>query len=85
MTYRAPLIDPDRLIRHDLGSLLTDAQWAKLALWSYQQGQDVRTILSDWRPIAEQVGETNQIRLTGGPLPHCGLVGSLEPDGSCHA
>lgn len=71
-------IDPTAL------DLLTDAQLARLALWSIQLGQSVRDLLAFARFMAEQESETlPTVRLIG-KLPHCGLYGCLASDGSCH-
>ena len=81
--YRSPLLR-DNQIDSEIFPLLTDSQVAKLAVWSIQTGKTVSDILADSRFMAEQVrDDSHQLRLVG-TLPHCGLFGSLEPDGSTH-
>lgn len=81
--YRFPLLR-DNQIDSEIFSLLTDSQVARFTLWSIQTGKPVTEILTDSLFMAEQVrDDSKQVRLVG-TLPHCGLYGSLEPDGSCH-
>jgi hypothetical protein len=80
--YRSPLLR-DGQVDSDLFPLLTDSQVARLAIWSIQTGKPVPEILAESRFMAEQVSaDSHQLRLVG-TLPHCGLFGSLEPDGTC--
>ena len=72
----------------DLGDrylLLTDAQLARIAEWSYIKEKDVRTLLREaefiFKPYGD--GDGGEIMLEG-VLPHCGLYGALLPDGSTH-
>ena len=84
MTYRAALIDPaSNEILHEHGNLLTDAQWAKFAHWSWQQQKSVHELITEMRPMIEQVGDSERVNITG-KLPHCGLFGCIDPDGRCH-
>jgi hypothetical protein len=79
--YRSPLLRGDQ-IDSEIFPLLTDSQVAKLAVWSIQTGKPVPDILAESRFMAEQIrNDSHQLRLVG-TLPHCGLYGSLEPDGS---
>jgi hypothetical protein len=79
--YRSPLLR-DGKVDSEIFPLLTDSQVAKLAIWSIQTGKPVPEILAESRFMAEQVHpDSHQLRLVG-TLPHCGLYGSLEPDGS---
>lgn len=81
--YRFPLLR-DSEIDSEIFPLLTDSQVAKLAVWSIQTGKTVSAILAESCFMAEQIsGESHQLRLVG-TLPHCGLYGCLDPDGSCH-
>jgi hypothetical protein len=81
--YRSPLLR-DGQVDSEAFQLLTDSQVAKLAIWSIQTGKPVPEILAESRFMAEQVrDDSHQLRLVG-TLPHCGLYGSLEPDGSTH-
>ena len=82
MTFRAVLIDPDtQEISNEVGNLITDEQWAKFAVWSYQQNKDVRSLISEMGAIVEEDG--NRLRIVG-TLPHCKLWGCILPDGSTH-
>jgi hypothetical protein len=73
----------DGQVDSDLFPLLTDSQVARLAIWSIQTGNTVPDILASARFMAEQISaDSHQLRLVG-TLPHCGLFGSLEPDGTC--
>jgi hypothetical protein len=81
--YRSPLLR-DNQVDSEIFPLLTDSQVARLAIWSIQNGKPVTEILAESRFMAEQVrDDSHQLRLVG-TLPHCGLFGSLEPDGSTH-
>tara|TARA_B100000459_G_scaffold114825_1_gene68031 strand:- start:211 stop:465 length:255 start_codon:yes stop_codon:yes gene_type:complete len=83
MTFRAVLIDPDtQEICNEIGRLITDEQWAKFAVWSYQQNKDVRSLISDMGAIVEE-DSGNRLRIVG-TLPNCKLWGCILPDGSCH-
>ena len=90
MTFRAPLIrcdttqtpyrnEPDP----ELLQLLTAEQWRYFAITSNEYGKPVDRLLLDFMPMAEQVGDTNTVRLVG-LLPSCGLYGCLDPDGRTH-
>lgn len=80
--YRSPLLR-DGQVDSELFPLLTDSQVSRFAVWSIQTGKTVGDILASSRFMAEQVHhDSRQLRLVG-TLPHCGLFGSLEPDGSC--
>ena len=81
--YRAPLCIEGE-IQSDVFQLLTDSQLAKLAFWSLQSDRSVRSLLQDARFMVEQIAEDDQLCRMIGTLPHCGLFGSLEPDGSTH-
>ena len=87
--YREPLLDPDtKELSNDHYSLMTTAQWWKIAMWSLETGKDVKTLLLEFNPIAEEEtattnGRTTAIRLVG-VLPNCGLAGCLDSDGSTH-
>lgn len=84
MTYREPLISPSGVLSAVVLDLLSDKQWRRLAVWSLDRELTVRDLLHQFRPMAEQCGDcSHEIRLVG-ELPHCGLFGSLEPDGSTH-
>jgi len=81
--YREPLLDPEtKELSNDHYQVMTTAQWWKLATWSMETGKDVKTLLQEFNPIAEEETRTT-IRLVG-RLPHCGLVGCLDSDGSVH-
>jgi hypothetical protein len=81
--YRSPLLRNGQ-VDSEAFQLLTDSQVAKLAVWSIQKASTVSDILAESRFMAEQVHpDSHQLRLVG-TLPHCGLFGSLEPDGSTH-
>jgi hypothetical protein len=81
--YRSPLLR-DGQVSSEIFPLLTDSQVARLAIWSIQTGKPVPEILAESRFMAEQIrDDSHQLRLVG-TLPHCGLFGSLEPDGSTH-
>lgn len=83
MTYRAPLM-PDGQLSSELFRLLTDAQVARLAVWSIQTGRDVLDLLRSGRFMAEQVcPDSHQLQLIG-TLPDCLLFGCLSPDGTTH-
>jgi hypothetical protein len=82
-TYRAPLLDPEtKELSNDHYSVMTTAQWWKLAIWSMETGKDVKTLLREFNPIAEEESSTT-IRLVG-VLPVCNLTGCLDSDGSVH-
>ena len=81
--YREPLLDPDtKELSNDHYSLMTTAQWWKIAMWSMETGKDVKTLLLEFNPIAEEE-TTTTIRLVG-VLPNSGLAGCLDSDGSTH-
>jgi hypothetical protein len=81
--YRSPLLRNGE-VDSDIFPLLTDSQVARFAVWSIQTGKPVPVILAESLFMAEQVSSgSHQLRLVG-TLPHCGLFGSLEPDGSTH-
>jgi len=61
---------------------MTTAQWWKIAMWSMETGKDVKTLLLEFNPIAEEETATT-IRLVG-VLPNSGLTGCLDSDGSTH-
>lgn len=84
MLFCHPLIGQDQYIDSDVWELVTDAQRARLALWSIDTGRDVLSLLRDMRPIVEQVRDGSQECNLIGKLPHCGLFGCLAPDGSTH-
>lgn len=84
MTYRAPLLTADNLPDADLFRLLTDAQVARLAVWSIQTGAPVLRLLQGSRFVAEQVNASSHQLSLIGTLPDCGLFGCLMPDGSTH-
>lgn len=74
----------DGPIDSDAFDLLTDAQLARLAVWSLQCEQTVKSLLTDARFIAEQESDTlPTVRLVG-KLPRSGLFGCLSSDGSIH-
>ena len=85
MRYRAPLLSPATgAVDSDLLQLLTDAQLARLTVWSLQLHQPVADLLESARFMAEAVSDdSSQLQLMG-ELPHCKLFGCLMPDGSCH-
>jgi phosphoribosylaminoimidazole-succinocarboxamide synthase len=81
--YQEPLLDPDtKELSNDHYSLMTTAQWWKIAMWSMETGKDVKTLLLEFNPTAEEETATT-IRLVG-VLPNCGLAGCLDSDGSTH-
>ena len=70
----------------DLGDrylLLTEAQLATMAEWSYIKERDVRTLLREAEFICRQYEDGREVILEG-VLPHCGLYGAMLPDGSTH-
>jgi len=70
----------------DLGGrylLLTEAQLATMAEWSYMKERDVRTLLREAEFICKKYGDGREVILEG-VLPNCGLYGALLPDGSTH-
>jgi hypothetical protein len=86
MRFRSPLLTTDfhHPINQEVFDLLTDAQLAKLAVWSVRTGKDVTLLIRQAGFMVEQISEdSNECRMLG-LLPHCGLFGSLEPDGSTH-
>ena len=88
MRYSAPLLKEDMggdpIIASDPWSLLTDAQIARFAQWSIDLNKTVFEVLVAFNPMARQIGDTNQVELTGSlptlPSMFCGLL----PDGSVH-
>jgi len=78
----------------DLGDrylLLTEAQLARMAEWSYMKERDVRTLLREAQFICKPYGDGDGSKIRDGRevileglLPHCGLYGALLPDGSTH-
>jgi hypothetical protein len=83
MIYRAPLLSATGGIDSEVFGLLTDAQVARLAVWSINESKPVLELLQSARFMAEQVGDSNRLNLLG-TLPHCGLYGCLDPYGHCH-
>ena len=83
--YSAPLINPNTgEIDSEHGNLLSDEQWAVFAHWSWQQRRSVYELITEMRPMIQQVNEdSTQVYVTG-KLPHCGLFGVIHPSGSCH-
>ena len=85
MTYRAPLINPNTgEIDNETGRLLTDAQWAKFAHWSWQQQKSVHELITEMKPMLQQVSSDSHEVMVEGVLPFCGLYGGIHPSGSCH-
>ena len=85
MNYRAPLINPNTgEIDNEHGRLLTDAQWAKFAHWSWQQKKSVHELITEMNPILQQSHPDRHEVMVEGVLPHCGLFGGIDPSGSCH-
>ena len=85
MTYRAPLINPNTgEIDSERGNLLTDAQWAKFAHWSWQQRKSVHELITEMKPMLQQVRPESHEVMVEGVLPHCGFYGGIHPSGSCH-
>ena len=85
MNYRAPLINPRTgEISNEQGRLLTDAQWAKFAHWSWQQQKSVHELITEMRPMLEQLSPDSHKVMVVGKLPSCGLFGAIHPSGSCH-
>jgi hypothetical protein len=81
--YRAPLLDPEtKELSNDHYQVMTTAQWWKLAMWSMETGKDVKTLLREFNPLAEEESPTT-IRLAG-IIPTCGMTGCLDSDGSVH-
>jgi len=84
MLFRLPLFRQDQSIDSDAWGLVSDAQRARLALWSIDTGRDVLSLLQEMRPIVEQVQDGSQECNLVGKLPHCNLYGCLASDGSTH-
>ena len=82
MSYRAPLVN-DGSLDDNVLALLTPAQWQWFAKVSLRMSKPVDTLLLEMRPMAEQEGDANTVRLEG-ILPTCGLYGGLCSDGSTH-
>jgi len=85
MRYSAPLLRSidSASIDSDVLQLLSDAQLAKIAIWSIQTGKAVAALLFSARFMAEEEGNSGAVMLCG-LLPICGLYGALLSDGSTH-
>jgi hypothetical protein len=68
----------------DLLRLITKAQWATLAKWSYMWDRNVRDILISMRPMFEQEEYSSDKCRIVGIFPHTRLYGCISSDGSTH-
>ena len=76
-----------RAMSDDLVELITDAQWARLAQWSFMYQRNVRDILETMSPMLEQEDHSsNNCRMVG-KIPYGSkdtIFGCISSDGSTH-
>jgi hypothetical protein len=88
--HREPLFiqtSNGRKMSDDLVRLITDAQWARLAQWSYIYQQSVRDILEVMSPMMEQEDYSSDKCRMVGKIPYAAkdtIFGCISSDGSTH-
>jgi hypothetical protein len=88
--YRGPLFvhtSNGRAMSDDLVGLITDAQWARLAQWSYMYQRSVKDILEAMSPMMEQEHDSSDKCRMVGQIPYGSndtIFGCISSGGSTH-
>ena len=83
MGFRAPLLNQNGDIDHEVYWLLTDKQIAKLFEWAYIKNVTPKELLQASKYMVEQIGDRHEVILEGVHLTS-GLYGCIMSDGSVH-